>query len=155
MRATMNTTKSITKNKQCQLLLRIKRNRIGTNDVEHTVRRLNISERAKQNLRNKLMNAKVSHSFRLKKHQASVKSQVWRECRKLIHGHLLQGYMDIWRRHIDEFSRAIDRRHQRKLKHLINKWKPGPQLPDSIRGISVKYAEENFPDEFSSQHRLY
>ena len=92
MQATLSTTKSITKNKQCQLLKNIKRQGIGTNDAEHTVRKLNISELAKKNLKTKMMNAKIGDAHRLRKQYAWKRKQAWRECRKIIPSHLVQGY---------------------------------------------------------------
>ena len=155
MRATMNTSKSITKNKQCQLLRNIKRNGIGTNDVEYTIRKLKISDHAKRKLKSKLMNAKISDAFRNQKQQAWSRKQSWRECRRIIPRHLLQGYLDIWKKYTDEHARKIEELHKKKLRHILNKWKPNEHLPSDVRGITVKYNSDDFSDEFSTQPRLY
>jgi hypothetical protein len=60
MQAAGSTTKLIMREKQCKLLGNIKKSGIGTDDVEHAVRKLPLSDSAKQKLRIKIMTAKIN-----------------------------------------------------------------------------------------------
>ena len=46
IQATTNTCKKISRNKQCQLLINIKNSGIATNDIEYSLKRLNLSDHA-------------------------------------------------------------------------------------------------------------
>ena len=95
LRAIMSTTKLITKNLQCKLLLDIKRH--GTNDMEFMLKKIKISDNAKSKLRNMMMNVKLKDAYQKKYHQRRENYRTWRLCKSVIPGHLLWGYLDIHR----------------------------------------------------------
>ena len=137
------------------LLRKIKQNGIGTNDVECILKKLPLSENALGKLRLKIMNAKIKDAYKVKQTKSIENFRVWRRSRRLIPGHLLQGYMHIWRMYTDEFKQIVDRRHDQKLKHLIERWKKILIVPDMVRGVSLEPDMSSLPPEFSSEPRLY
>ena len=100
MQAAGSTTKLIMREKQCKLLGDIKRSGIGTNDVEHAVRKLPLSDSAKQKLRIKIMTAKIKDAHQVQHKQRAENFRVWRMCRKRIPGYLLQGPASMEKLHL-------------------------------------------------------
>ena len=155
LRAIMSTTKLITKNLQCKLLSDIKRHGIGTNDVEFMLKKIKISDNAKSKLRNMMMNVKLKDAYQKKFHQRRENYRTWRLCKSVIPGHFLRGYLDIQKRHSEEFRRDVVNRHSQKLSHLKSKWIKTFVVPDNLRGIDLQPDMNTLPAEFSSQPRLY
>ena len=155
IQAIRSTTKVIMKEKQCKLLREIKKNKIGTNDVEHSLKRLHLGERTQDKLRTAMMGAKIRDAYRVLQDQRYENFKVWRRCRKVIPRHLLEGYLVIWRNYTREYRQTVDQRHAKKLSHLKGKWIKKIVIPDEIRGVSLSPDMNNLPAEFSSEPRLY
>ena len=136
IQAIRSTTKLIMKEKQCKLLREIKKNKIGTNDVEHSLKRLHLGERTQDKLRTAMMGAKIRDAYRVLQNQRYENFKVWRRCRKVIPRHLLEGYLVIWRNYTCEYRQTIEQRHAKKLSHLKGKWIKKIVIPDEIRGVS-------------------
>ena len=154
MQAAGSTTKLIMREKQCKLLGDIKRSGIGTNDVEHAVRKLPLSDSAKQKLRIKIMTAKIKDAHQVQHKQRAENFRVWRMCRKRIPGYLLQGYLHLWKNYTSQFRTSVSKRHAQKLSHLKTKWQKKVICPDEIRGISLIPDMNVLPPEFSLEPRL-
>ena len=156
MRATMNTTKKINKAKQCQLLVNLKQNDLATNDIQNTVRRLQLSTDAKRKLKNKLTSSKIHDAYREKRRAVVENAKTWNEAKRIIPGIYLQGYADIHRKYSSQYAADVSERHRKKFNHLQRKWKPEREIPDIIEGIDISACDAaDFPPEFSSEPRLY
>ena len=89
---------------------------MGTNEVEHSLKRLKLSETACSVVRRKVMSAKVADAFRERRVAQIQNSKVWREVKKEIPWHLRQGYLHLWKEHTDSVKRALVQKHEKKVK---------------------------------------
>ena len=155
IQAIRSSTKLIMKETQCKLLREIKKNQIGTNDIEYSLKRLQLGERTLDKLRTTMMGTKIRDAYRALQNQRYENFRVWRRCRKEIPRYLLEGYLSIWRNYTNEYRQTIEQKHANKLSHLKGKWTKKIILPEEIRGVSLNPDMSNLPAEFSSEPRLY
>ena len=153
MQAFESSVSAIKKEAVCHLLLNLKRQNIGTNEVEHSLKRLVLSENARSVVRRKVMSSKVSDAFRARKAAQVQNRQVWREVKKEIPRHLREGYLHLWREHIGTVKKALVKKHEKKVKWLKEKWKPEETVPDVLRNVEV--GDRDLPEEFASNPRMY
>ena len=139
LQAAKSSTKVIKKEKQCKLWGDLKRSGVGTNDVEYALKRLNISETAKDRTRKLMMNSKIRDAFR-EEHQAKRENfKFWKQCKRIIPGYRLQGYLNIWRNYTQRFREVIDLKHSKKLSFLKKKWQKKLTVPDDYFVLSQSF----------------
>ena len=155
MQAIVSTTRKISAEKQYILLRKIKNNSIATNDIEHAVKKLTLSQNAKSKLRSRLMNGKIRDALRTQAVRRVEERVEWKKCKRLLPGIFLQGYLDIWYRERTDIAKKIDERHKKKLNHLLKKWDRTPKIPDAVCGVEVDPDISGLDGEFSSEARLY
>ena len=153
MQAFESSVTAIKKEAVCHLLLNLKRQNIGTNEVEHSLKRLALSEKARSVVRRKVMSSKVSDAFRARKAAQSENRKVWREVKREIPWHLREGYLHLWREHTGTIKQALVRKHDKKVKWLKRKWRPEETAPEIHRGVEV--GDRDLPTEFASDPCVY
>ena len=109
LQAIKSATREIAAEKQYILLRKIKNCDIATNDIEFPVKRLALSSSAKQKLRNKLMSVKIRDALRTIAVRKAEERLDWKQCKRIIPGTFLQGYMDIWYKQRTDVAQEIKR----------------------------------------------
>jgi len=106
------TTKSMKKIKQqgvCDLLKRLRKNNVATNEVEHGVNKLCKlwSSNQKNGLKRKLMRHKISDAISEYKKIEYDCSMEWRKCKTVIPIQLRMKFNNLWKTFINQFRRKI------------------------------------------------
>lgn len=86
------------------MLLNLKRRNVGTNEVEHSLKRLALSENARSVVRRKVMSSRGVGGFSSARDK---NSKVWREVKKEIPCHLREGYLHLWREHTGTVKQSL------------------------------------------------
>ena len=162
LRATRSTMKTIDAKSRCDVLKSLRRERIGTSNVEHLIKKLciykdgrefkkSVINRVKELVMREKKNDAYTEYRRLKKED----NKIWRECRTLIVGPTRDRYVESWRQYIVSYSKSSEEKGQKKVDWLISKWQSRDEvIPDVYEGVNIA-GDDVFPIEFECNPRLY
>ena len=156
IQACKSSVKRIEHAKVVTLLKTLKQKGIGTNEVEHGVNRTCalLSENARLKVKMKIMSRKIADAYKEYRRRTYECRIDWRECKKLIPNNLMQGYLDIWKDHVERYVQKVIQKHSQKVSWLETRWKKAPtSVPRVVRDIMV--ADDALPEEFTSNPRIY
>ena len=155
LQALKSTCKTIRFSGVCHMLKELKRKRVGTNEVEYGVNRACsvLSANAKNKVKMQIMSGKIGDAYRNLRKQEIENSRTWRQCRKVIPGVYIVGYLHIWKNCTREYLLAVKRKNGAKVDWLIKKWRPVDNVPTEVRGIDI--SDQTIPNEFSGEPRVY
>ena len=156
VQASKNSVKALEHAKVIKLLKELRSKQIGTNEVEFSVNRTckMLSTSAAQNVKMKIMSAKISDAFKESKRRRRESRIAWKEAKKIIPGELMKGYLDIWKKHMKKCEREVTKKHDQKVAWLVKRWRSVQEtVPSTVRDIVV--ADDDLPEEFDSTPRIY
>ena len=155
MQAVKSSVKTIRKKAVCGLLMKLKRQDVGTNDVEFGLKKTlgALSEAARKVVRRKVMSTKIVDSFRKCRASQIENSKIWKAVKREIPWNVREGYLQLWRQHTTTIRQKLEKKHDQKVEWLRKKWKCEDIVPGVVRGVTVE--DGDIPQEFQSNPRIY
>ena len=157
MQATKDSMRKIRARKICDFLVSLKRLRIGTGDVESSVRKTCsiLSTARRVGVVMQIMRQKISDAFKDFKRLQLHDSKTWKKNKRAIPIEIRCGYLNKWRRYTGEYKRSLVSHFKKRVDWLRNKWSHNttPDVPDIVREVVVK--DDELPAEFDSEPRMY
>ena len=163
LRATRSAMRTVEAKGRCDVLKSLRKERIGTTNVEHSVKKLCVY-RDGQGFKVSVMNKVKDMVMREKNNDAYTEyrrlrkedNKIWRECKKLITGPVRDRYVSSWRLFITSYSKSSEEKGQKKIDWLVSKWRSKDEdVPDVLEGVKIGSGDDGFPREFECNPRLY
>ena len=137
-------------------LKRLKDSGIGTNDVEHNIKKTCalMKEREQWNMKMKLMKYKIKDAYKSYKDAERTNRTYWKDNKPKIPANIRTEYIDIWKKYVGEYKKKLTAEYNKKHDWLREKWTPQKKkTPDTLRGIVLK--DQVLSSEFTSSPRIY
>ena len=134
----------------------LRRNRVGTNEVEYDVKRTGrmLSDKARMTLKMKMMKAMVKDAYERYKRDRAENWRAWREIRRGMPTECVEGYLDVWKRVAVDLKRELSEKRKSKVEHLCTKWREvKKRVPEEYRNIRLW--DECLKEEFECEPRIY
>lgn len=138
------------------LFVRLRRLRVGTNEVENNCKRLclGLNKNRERNMVMRVMSWKLADARRCLEKARWENTHEWRKAKRVLTTHQVHSeYLRLWR-----YETGIRKAHlseilRKKVVLLGRRFSTKQTVADSIRGITV--ADQEIPNEFSTAPRCY
>ena len=153
--ATKYTIKTFKCRSRCWLLRTLRKEGVGTNEVEYGVERIasRLGIGTKQTMKMKVMRGKVSDAYNELRRVEHTNRTEWRRLRRDIPQEVRNEYMNLWKNFMLDYARWLKWKRDKKVDWLVKKWRKEEVVPDEVRGIVLKDTE--LEREFNSEPRMY
>ena len=153
--ATKHTIKTFKCRSRCWLLSILRREGVGTNEVEHGVGNVarQLGRTARQRMITRIMRGKVGDAYNDLRRAEYENRMNWKRQKEIIPREVRNEYMNCWRQFMKQYGDWLRWKRETKVKWLISKWRKEDIVPDEVRGIKLGDAE--LEDEFNSEPRMY
>ena len=158
MQATKSSFESVHARKVCDLLVTLKKYKVGTNDVEYGVRRSCqlLSEKRKSLIKMEIMRKKIGDAFCVMMKKRRDSARIWKEIKKIIVGNVRVEYLNKWREGMLKLKEKLMVSNSKKVEWLKKKWKITSKDSmdiSKLRGINIE--DVLLENEFDSGPRVY
>ena len=145
---------------KCKILTELKKNKIGTNDVEHGIKRMcgKMSQYGQMEVKLRIMRSKIGDAYKIYRQQRKRDGRTWKKTKKLLTGEVRQKYIEIWKRCTRGYGEKLAKNRESKLSWLKKKWKNATEgekmgINDTVKDVVIK--DEVLTEEFTSEPRKY
>ena len=128
IRATISSINEIQCRKRCDILRSLKKEGVGTSEVEGPTKKLRVN-RENKNLKNTLvdrvkkivMKEKLNDTYAEYRHSVYEDSETWKQLKKAITGTARVGYLRQLRSFVGRYNKKVKEDGQKKVECLVSK----------------------------------
>ena len=155
MKHIIKSTYSILHSLYCiDLLKKLDMENIGTESIERQCRKLCNEKSSNRKLVKIVMRSRIRNAYKDLRRNRYENNKIWREESKtLAHESILDEYMTIWSVEKEWIRSNLKTKRKKKIKWLMEKYKPNIVIPDHYKGYSIK--DQDLGNEFERSYKRY